>query len=83
MFAGNGEAYVLLVVTHVGDPVPPVLDALVKYGRELRTVANRRDAYATLASYLEPLVKVSRTRLGHGEAFGIRASVEAWLCGPL
>jgi hypothetical protein len=81
--AGSGEAYVLVVVTHVGDPVPPSLDAFVKYGRELRAVADRQQAEQTLAGYLAPLGEAAPVDLGGGEAFGIRATVNAWLCGPI
>lgn len=82
-FAGSGEAYVLLTVTHVLDPVPPALDPWVKYGRQLRRVADRRKAERTLDGYLARLGPVTRVPLGGGEAFGIRACVDAWLCGPL
>lgn len=82
-FAGSGEAYVLVVVTHVADPVPPALDALVKYGRELRAVADLWEAEQTLVGYLTPLGQATRVPLGGGEAFGLRASVKAWLCGPV
>jgi hypothetical protein len=44
-----------VVVTHVSDPVPPALDTLVKYGRELRAVANLREAERMLTGYLAPL----------------------------
>ncbi len=42
--APGAEAFVLVAVTHLADPVPRGLDALVKYGRRLRIVADKRAA---------------------------------------
>jgi hypothetical protein len=74
---------VLVVTNHVADPVPRELDALVKYGDELRRVADEREAQRTIYGYLTRLGQASRVRLGVGTAFGLRCSVDAWLCGPL
>ena len=81
--ARAGEAYVLVVLTHVADPVPRERDALVKYGYQRRRVADQREAERTICGYLMRLGETSRLLLGVGLAFGLRCSVDAWLCGPL
>jgi hypothetical protein len=81
--ARAGEAYVLVVLTHVADPVPRELDALVKYGYQRRRVADQQEAERTICGYLMRLGETSRLPLGVGTAFGLRCSIDAWLCGPL
>src|SRR5204863_7320159 len=81
--APEAEGFLLLVVTHVSDPVPRELRHLVKYGNELRVVADREKAKQILLAYFDPLGPVERVALAEGQAFGLGASVEAWLCGPV
>jgi hypothetical protein len=81
--APGADGFVLVVVTHVADPVPPSFDAFIKYGRQLRVVADERAAERVLDRYLVRLGPVTKVQLGKGEAFGLRASVAAWLCGPV
>jgi hypothetical protein len=77
-------AFVLLVLYHVLDPVPRQLDAFVKYGHELRRVADKAKAERAIRSYLKRLGRVTPPiPLGAGKAFDIRVSVDGWLCGPV
>ena len=59
--------------------MPPSLDSMVTYGRQLRVVANREAAEATLRGYLTRQGKTTRVPLGSGKHFGLRTSVEGWL----
>lgn len=79
----EGEAYVAVVLYHVADPVPRQLDAFVKYGVELRRVADRRQSERKVGEYLVRLGETTKVRLGAGTAFGIRCGVDVWLCGPV
>ena len=79
----EGEGYVVVVLYHVADPVPQALDAVVKYGAELRRVADQREAERKIGEYLARLGEATQVRLGAGEAFDVRCTVDAWLCGPL
>lgn len=81
--APQAEAFALVVVTHVHNPVPRSMHNLVKYGRLLSRVADREKADANLRASLELLGPIYRRALGTGTAFGLRASVDAWLCGPI
>ena len=79
----EGEAYVAVVLYHVTDPVPQTLDAFVKYGVELRRVADQREAERKIGEYLARLGETTQVSLGAGSAFGIRCAVNVWLCGPV
>jgi len=81
--APGAEVFALLVVTHVSDPVPRELRGLIKYGTYLRRPADLKAAEQRIRKFLEPLGAVRRKRLVEGEAFELRAMVDAWLCGPV
>ena len=81
--APTAEVFVLAVVTHLADPVLPALDIWVKYGRQLRAVADRDESEGILGGYLKRLGPVARVPLEHGEALELVVAVEAWLCGPI
>jgi hypothetical protein len=81
--AGDGDAFVAVVVTHVADPVPRNLSAIVKYRAQLANVADQSAAETAIAGYLQPLGHATKVRLGDGLAFGLRCGVDVWLCGPV
>jgi len=81
--AGEGEAFVMVVMTHIADPVPRELDALVKYRAQLAKVADQRAADTTIAGYLQRLAPATKVRLGDGDAFELCCTVDVWVCGPL
>jgi hypothetical protein len=83
LLAPGAEVYVLVALTHVVDPVPPTLDAIVKYGKQRRRVADQQKAEITINGYLMRLGQTNRVRLGEGTALGLRCSIDAWLCGPV
>jgi hypothetical protein len=57
---------------------------LISEGKKGVRVADQRLAEEQLKKYLELLGAVSsRIRLATGEAFGLRISVDGWLCGPI
>ena len=81
--APQAEAFALVVVTHVHNPVPRSMHNFVKYGRLLSRVADREKADANLRASLELLGPTYRRGLGTETALRPRASVDAWLCGPI
>jgi len=80
--APAAETYVLVVLTHVADPVSRELHALVKYVGQRRRVADKREGERTISGSLTRLGETSRVPLGSGTAFDLRCCVDAWLCGP-
>jgi hypothetical protein len=74
--------YVLAIAVHREDKILRELDSVIKVGR--RRVADLRHAEEVVTSYLSRLGPVTPgVEFARGKAFGIRAFVEAWLCGPI
>ncbi len=78
----DAAVYVIVILTHVSDPVPRALASVVKYAGQLRLVADLQLAEKKVDSYLNQLGETSRVPLGTGTAFGLRCGLDAWVCGP-
>jgi len=78
----DAVVYMIVLVTHVVDPVPRALAGVVKYAGQLWRVADLQLAEQKIVGYLNHLGKTSCVPLGAGIAFNLRCSVDAWLCGP-
>ncbi len=80
--APEAEVFALVVLTHVFDAIPASQKGLVTYHGWLAKVADQQEARTRLNAFLSRLGSTDSQRLGNGEAFGVKAAVEAWLCGP-
>lgn len=79
--APGADIYLLVIVTHIPDPVPP--GGWAKYDHLFRRVADQDAASRTVAGVLESMGPVTRHVLGTGTVYSLRVSVDAWLCGPV
>jgi hypothetical protein len=81
--ASGAEIFTLLIITFVLDPIPPELRGLVKYPDRHTAAADRNAARTRVATFLNQLGPAESWVLENGEAFGMRVTVEGWLCGPV
>jgi hypothetical protein len=72
----------LVVVTHIWDKVAPELRNVVKYARNLRTVAPWEEAERALRDFLPEAGPPHETKLAEGKVFGLAVMVTTWLFGP-